>query len=78
MSMFIPLQPGVESECKIGLVLELCRFNQNTHKAMVKYFVHGWSLDLLAFTFGIRKPNLVRSITRMNDVCAIAWRLHEE
>ena len=66
--MYIRMQPGTECEQRMTLLLSLCRFNDNTQQAMLRYFVNGWTLELLAYTFNIQKPNLVRSIARVQDV----------
>ena len=64
----IKMQPGTECEQHITLLLSLCRLNDNTQQAMLRYFVNGWTLDLLAYTFNIEKPNLVRCITKVQEV----------
>lgn len=66
--MKIEMQPGAESLERLQLVLWFARMKDNTEKAMIDYFVKGYTPELLAFLYGIDAPNITRAANRLNDI----------
>ena len=67
--MFLPMVPGVESEEKLRLLFSFNdRFSVNTKDALILHFTTAMPVSLCAPAFGIKQPNLSRSIKRLNEI----------
>lgn len=71
------MQPSTESLERINLLLSLGRFNENTQDALRKHFVQGFDIEMCCYLCDLRQSNLVRSITRLNEINHVVEQIKE-
>lgn len=71
----LPMSQGNNDPDLINCLLELSKLNDNTKKALRQYFVYGMDINLCCNNYGLRQPNLKRSIDRLNEINHIACKI---